>query len=421
MAGQGLESLSGIDPFQRALAFHQQNRPLQAMQVLLPSLKKNSMEGVSIRSLLMYGNACLELGLADHLLACFEKWGVAWSESSCETTGWLLYMRGLAHLFSGHYLRGWQDLEARFEAGFAVPPAWNRPRMLVADLRPEVDVLLHADLGFGDTFFSLRFVSRLRSFVRSVSIGCDFGLVDLLTASGLFDHVFAPGLVSIKPNTCWLPLNSLPLLLDVEGPSDDAVPYLQIDPRQAPAWCQGLNKKGGAAPLVALNWQGGQEKESIFSAGVRERSFSLQELERVGGLRQCRLISVQVGQGADQLHASPLASRLVPEQQMFDQEPHSFLKTASVLMEVDLLITNDTSVAHLGGALGIPTWVILKRHPYWQWGDQGETTPWYPSVHCFRQHRLFEWSGAMQDVDQMLMRFITAWHRHREIQESPCL
>ena len=154
---------------------------------------------------------------------------------------------------------------------------------------------------------------------------------------------------------------------------------------------------------------------------MRERSVSLQELERVGGLRQCRLISVQVGQGADQLHASPLASRLVPEQQMFDQEPHSFLKTASVLMQVDLLITNDTSVAHLGGALGIPTWVILKRHPYWQWGDQGETTPWYPSVHCFRQHRLFEWSGAMQDVDQMLMRFITAWHRHREIQESPCL
>ena len=79
-----------------------------------------------------------------------------------------------------------------------------------------------------------------------------------------------------------------------------------------------------------------------------------------------------------------------------------------MLSHCDLLITNDTSVAHLGGALGRPTWVMLKRHPSWQWGEEG-STPWYSSVRCFRQHRAFDWAGVMADVDQALLGWIAAW------------
>ena len=94
------------------------------------------------------------------------------------------------------------------------------------------------------------------------------------------------------------------------------------------------------------------------------------------------------------------------------------MDTAAVLSHCDLLITNDTSVAHLGGALGRPTWVMLKRHPSWQWGEEGPT-PWYSSVRCFRQHQPFDWAGVVSDVDQALAVWISDWRRRQGIPESP--
>ena len=104
---------------------------------------------------------------------------------------------------------------------------------------------------------------------------------------------------------------------------------------------------------------------------------------------------------------SSLSKYLHPLQDQFDQLNDDLSVTASMLMECDLLITNDTSLAHLGGAMGIPTWVMLKCYPSWQWGYGGDS-PWYQSIRCFRQHRPFDWASVAADVNQALELFISS-------------
>ena len=125
------------------------------------------------------------------------------------------------------------------------------------------------------------------------------------------------------------------------------------------------------------------------------------------------MISIQQGNARWDLHHSSLASALHPAQARFDAITPDFKDTASLLNCCDLLITIDTSVAHLGGALGLPTWVMLKCHPSWQWGEFGQETPWYSSVRCFRQHIPFDWSGVIADVDKSLKNWIDHWFRFR--------
>ena len=135
--------------------------------------------------------------------------------------------------------------------------------------------------------------------------------------------------------------------------------------------------------MVALNWRGNQHKESPLSAGVRGRSFPLSDFEALDSLKRCTVLSVQVGEACQELSNSWLRHYLNPLQSILDQPGRDFLSTADALLQTDLLLTNDTSVAHLGGLLNVPTWVILKCHPYWQWGDQGSSSVWYSSVLAF--------------------------------------
>ena len=132
-------------------------------------------------------------------------------------------------------------------------------------------------------------------------------------------------------------------------------------------------------------------------------------------------MSVQVGESAKQIKDSWLQSYLHPAQEALDSLDRDFLLTAEVLLQCDLLITNDTSVAHLGGLLNIPTWVVLKCFPYWQWGDQGQHNVWYSSIRCFRQHSPEDWKSAMGDVNEALMSLLQGRRLHQETQESPGL
>ena len=163
-------------------------------------------------------------------------------------------------------------------------------------------------------------------------------------------------------------------------------------------------------PLVALNWSGDQSKESPFSFGIRGRSFPLEILASfVPALQACELIAVQVGDAADQMKTSVLRHQLIPQQQLFEEGPPSFLTTAAVLEACDLVLTNDTSVAHLAGVLQCPAWVLLPCHPFWQWSISDSVTPWYPSLRCFRQLMPGDWPGLMPLVERALQEWVQEW------------
>ena len=181
-------------------------------------------------------------------------------------------------------------------------------------------------------------------------------------------------------------------------------PYLSILDPLSPDF-ESFLSFGRKKPLVALNWCGNQEAESP-SLTVRARSVPIEILEAIPALNAVEIVSVQLGRN-DELIRSSLNKNIHPFQDQFDRLNDDLSVTASMLMRCDLLITNDTSLAHLGGAMGIPTWVMLKCYPSWQWGCCGDSA-WYKSVKCFRQHRPFDWASVAVDVNKALEAFIAS-------------
>lgn len=170
--------------------------------------------------------------------------------------------------------------------------------------------------------------------------------------------------------------------------------YLAHDPVRADRWKARL---GPGGLKVGIAWQG--------SALATQRSFPLAvAAERLGRVPGVRLISLQKHNGLEQLEALPagLVETLGPD---FDPGPHAFLDTGAVMAVCDLFVTPDTSVVHLAGALGVPTWLAVPAVGDWRWMEDRADTPWYPSVEIFRQPEPNDWAGLFDTMSQRLTSF----------------
>jgi hypothetical protein len=154
-----------------------------------------------------------------------------------------------------------------------------------------------------------------------------------------------------------------------------------------------------------LNWTGNVSVENTFLKG---RSFPLALLQPLieGSPGSYEFVSLQKGIGSEQLgslfESEPeIRDRFTTHQELIDQAL-GFDQTAAVLLNTDLLITNDTAIAHLAGALGHPTWLLLKWSPDWRWGLDGHTTAWYPSLRLFRQPSEGDWPSVVQELIEAL-------------------
>src|SRR5262249_57222023 len=122
-------------------------------------------------------------------------------------------------------------------------------------------------------------------------------------------------------------------------------------------------------------------------------------LSRLPGVR---LISLQKHHGLDQLARLPADCKIETLGDDFDSGPDAFVDTAAVLDSLDLIITSDTSIAHLAGALARPTWVALKHVPDWRWMLDRKDSPWYPKMRLFRQPRLGDWENVFPQICRAL-------------------
>ena len=118
-------------------------------------------------------------------------------------------------------------------------------------------------------------------------------------------------------------------------------------------------------------------------------------------------VKLQKGSGEEQLDSVPFAASILRLPDL-DHGPDAFLDSAAVLKCVDLLITSDTAIAHLGGALGVPTWLCLMQPADWRWMQRGATTPWYASMRLFRQSRPGDWTGVFTEVASALAAHASA-------------
>jgi hypothetical protein len=185
-----------------------------------------------------------------------------------------------------------------------------------------------------------------------------------------------------------VPLGDLPALLGAT--IDTAAPYLRADPTDVAAWAQRL--AAICAPgrrRIGLIWQGNPAQ-----ACEPERSMPLRRLMPLLQRPDLSVVSLQRDHGLDQLDQLPAALRPPSLGPTF----RHFGDTAAAMANLDLIVTTCTGPAHLAGALGRPTWLMLKKVPDWRWLAEGETTAWYPTMRLFRQARAGEWDPVVRQV-----------------------
>jgi hypothetical protein len=187
----------------------------------------------------------------------------------------------------------------------------------------------------------------------------------------------------LPPFDMHVPLLSLPRLLGMPAPSP---PYLTAEADRVARWRDRIGTHGLRIGIV---WQG-----NPASPAERGRSIPLREFLPLARVPGVRLISLQKYHGLDQLAAAPTEMRIEKLGDDFDAGAGAFVDTAAVMQCLDLIVTSDTSVAHLAGALGRTVWLGVQRVPDWRWLLDGETSPWYPTMRLFRQKTPRDWSDV---------------------------
>jgi hypothetical protein len=176
--------------------------------------------------------------------------------------------------------------------------------------------------------------------------------------------------------------------------------YLAAEPERIARWRNWLSERtAGARFRVGVGWQGNPLYRADGRRSIPLTFFAplLRLIEAAGGA----VISLQKGDGREQLHALPFGISAVDVGPDLDADG-AFVDTAAVMTALDLVITSDTSIPHLAGALGAPVWMALAALPDWRWGLRGHECAWYPSMRLFRQAAPGDWTGVFGRIARAL-------------------
>ncbi len=301
---------------------------------------------------------------------------------------------GCLLLLHGDFIAGWNYYEARRVQKGTLWTRLEGPEWRGEPLAGK-KLLLYGEQAFGDAFQYVRFVRFAAEMGAEVILGMWAPLATLFS-----DMEEKPMIVRhgdpVPAYDFHLPLMSVPWVLKLR-PKDFATkrPYLRADPRRVETWERGLPR---STFRVGLAWQG--------SKSDPERWIRLAELAPLGRIPGVTLIALQKKDGLDQLAGIPDDMHVVTLGPDFDAGPDAFMDTAAVMMSLDLVISIDTGVAHLAGALGRPLWIMLKRVPEWRWLLDRADSPWYPTARLFRQRKTGEWGPVIEDVAGELARLV---------------
>jgi len=297
----------------------------------------------------------------------------------------------LTEMSLGLFEEGWARYEHRKQLpGYPALPgeAWD------GSMAPEATLVLHAEQGLGDTFMFLRFVAGARARVRRAVLSVPAKLVRVLREGFPGDvEVVAEG-DFIAMNALHARLPSLPHLLGVGGDFAVEEAYLDVPAAARERLAERLPTEG---LRVGLAWQGNASYRADH-----ERSIPLSDLEPALRVAGTRFVSLQKHDGVEQLKTLPIGLDVLDLGSSLDESGDAFAETAAALKELDLLLTSDSAIAHLAGALGVETWLLLAHAPDFRWGYEGTSTAWYPTMRVFRQRAPRDWSRVAERVASAL-------------------
>ncbi|HMD86993.1 MAG TPA: tetratricopeptide repeat protein [Terriglobia bacterium] len=298
---------------------------------------------------------------------------------------------GIIHLLQGDLSAGWAEYESRGKVGVGDDRRLVQRRWKGEPLGGE-RILLYAEQGFGDTLQFVRYVPLVTARGGQVVLEVQPELRRLLSGTEGAVHVMSRG--ETLPEFTWqCPLLSLPLAFGTGLNTIPArVPYVYPDPARVEAWQQRL---AGNTRRIGLAWGGNPSHHRD-----RLRSIPLDQFVPLMNVAGTTFYSLQFGPGSEQV------KRLPPDVRLIDlgEELRDFAETAAIVSHLDLVITIDSSLAHLAGAMGKPVWILLNKGCDWRWFLEREDSPWYPTARLFRQTTAGGWQEVVNRIELELRR-----------------
>jgi tetratricopeptide (TPR) repeat protein len=332
---------------------------------------------------LRLGTALTQLGDRAGAWECYQR-ARGLNPGSSEV---ITYM-GLLHLAEGDLGRGWTEFEHR-ENALRARRRFQQPQWKGEPLEGE-RIFLHAEQGLGDALQCVRYVPLVAARGGQVVLGVQNRLHRLL--AGIEGARQVTGAGETPPDLRWhCPLLSLPLAFATDLNSiPAATPYVHPDPAEVEAWGKRLR---GNSLRIGLAWGGNPNYPHELW-----RSIPLELLAPLTHLERTTFYSLQLGPATAQV--KPLGSRM--HLINLQDEQKDFADTAAIVANLDLVISIDTSVAHLAGAMGKPVWILLNNSPDWRWMLEREDSPWYPTARLFRQSTFGNWQDVVARVEREL-------------------
>jgi Flp pilus assembly protein TadD len=307
--------------------------------------------------------------------------------------------RSILQLLRGETEHGWLDyLYWRWVAKRLAQRDLGRPSWDGSPLHGRT-ILLHSEQGLGETIQFIRFASPVKALGGTVIVQCPAPLLRLLETAPDVDRLVADEEV-LPPFDVHAPLLSVPALLNTTLATLPArVPYLRAEPALVEHWRNELASLSGLK--VGIAWQG-----STMFRTDRQRSVPLARFAPVAAVPGVQLIALQIGPAVDQIRAISRHFQVLDLTLRRNPSTDSFQETAAIMQNLDLIISTDTSVPHLAGALGLPVWLALAHVADWRWLMNRSDSPWYPTMRLFRQPQPGDWHSVFTAIATELQTLV---------------
>ena len=319
----------------------------------------------------------------------------------------LIRNTGIIQLLQGNYAEGWPNYAKRWDVGDLNRPSFPAPFWKGEDPKNKT-FFLYPEQGLGDTVQFIRAAKWLKDRGARTIVQCQPALVPLLKSCDGIDQLIT------QPQVPMSAVDYQASFIDVAAqliPSFEAIPkqgpYLSVPQNLVDLWGKHLSQFPDR-PRIALAWQGNRQ----YSADSF-RSVPFSALQPLGQVRGVHWISLQLGATATQLSDWKGNDPVMVIEGDMDKQHGAFMDTAAILHHVDLLISVDSSVAHVAGALGVPVWLGLSYVPEWRWRLKGNQTPWYANHLLFRQRQSRDWRSVFESMRDTLSSQLATLRKNR--------
>jgi len=308
---------------------------------------------------------------------------------------------GMSHalLTLGHYAEGFKELEWRL-----VNKNMRQSQPISLEAFRNKTVLICCESGLGDQIQCIRYAKLLKENGAYVIAQTYEALIPLMTRCPFVDEVVTKENISITPDVkfCYF---SLPVICNTisEETIPTPIPYFTVDKQLINFWQQRISSDKKLK--IGLSWHSKIQDASFEFSPYRKRSIPLNKLTPLSEIPNINFYSLQRVTGLDELKNLPKNFNITTFDTDFDESHGRFMDTAAIMMNLDLVITVDTAVAHLAGALGVRTWLLLPATADWRWQQNRSDCPWYPSMRLFRQKNAGNWDEVIKEINTALNEF----------------